>query len=113
MGDRMKNLNFAYLLDFYGGILNDKQREVLTLYYDDDLSLGEIAEISGISRQGAHDLIKRGEAKLTQAEEALGLAERFEKIKSTVLTAERLVKSAECAEKDEIIKLLEELKNQM
>lgn len=109
----MKNLNFVYLLDFYGGMLNDKQREVLTLYYNDDLSLGEIAEISGISRQGAHDLIKRGEAKLTKAEEALGLAERFEKIKSTVLNVEKLVRAAECDEKNEIIGLLEELKNQV
>lgn len=113
MGDEMKNLNFAYLLDFYSGILNEKQREILTLYYNDDLSLGEIAEISGMSRQGAHDIIKRGETKLTKFENALSLAERFQKIESTVLNIEEMVKALECNGKNEIMNLLEELKNQV
>ena len=47
-----KNLEVAYLLDYYGGMLTEKQREVVELYYNEDLSLSEIAENSGISRQG-------------------------------------------------------------
>ena len=87
----MKNLDFVYLLDFYGGILNERQREVMTLYYDDDLSLAEIAEITLMSRQGAHDTIKRAEAKLKEADEALGLVTGFEGIKKTVLDLEMLL----------------------
>ncbi len=109
----MKNLNFVYLLDFYGGILNERQREVLTLYYDDDLSLAEIAEITNISRQGVHDLIKRGEVKLTDAENALGLTERFENIKETVYQIEKAIDTSDCNNKSELSLLIEQLKNQV
>ena len=109
----MKNLNFVYLLDFYGGILNERQREVLSLYYDDDLSLAEIAEITKISRQGVHDLIKRGEAKLCDADNALGLVSRFEKIKDTVFSLENAINDAEIENRCEIIELIEKLKNQV
>ncbi len=109
----MKNLNFVFLLDFYGGILNERQREVLDLYYGDDLSLAEIAEISGISRQGAHDLIKRGEAKLIDAESALGLAERFEKIKNTVFSIEKEIENSDFHGKEKLSSLIEQLKNQV
>lgn len=108
----MKNLNYVYLLDFYGGILNERQREVLSLYYDDDLSLAEIAENTGISRQGAHDLIKRGEAKLTEADNALGLVSRFEKIKETVNELEKLIDESNL-KNSEISILIEQLKEQV
>ena len=65
------------LYDFYGNLLTDKQRECLELYYQDDLSLGEIADLSGISRQGVHDLIKRAAKTLTKAEGRLSLLQRF------------------------------------
>ena len=57
-----KNLEVAYLLDYYGGMLTEKQREVVDLYYNEDLSLAEISEHAGITRQGVRDSIKRGEA---------------------------------------------------
>ena len=57
-----KDLKTAELLDIYGGLLNKKQRAALELYYFDDLSLSEISENVGISRQGVNDLIKRAEA---------------------------------------------------
>lgn len=72
-----KDLRIALLLDFYGEILTDKQREVVDLYYNDDLSLAEIAEHAAISRQGVRDAIKRGESTLLFMEEKLGLARRF------------------------------------
>ena len=68
-----KNFEVSTLLDYYGMILTDKQREAVEFYYNDDLSLGEIAENLNISRQGVRDSIKRSEAILYEAEEKLGL----------------------------------------
>jgi predicted DNA-binding protein YlxM (UPF0122 family) len=65
------------LYDFYGNLLTDKQRECLELYYQHDLSLAEIADNSGISRQGVHDLIKRAVRTLEKAEKRLTLVRRF------------------------------------
>ena len=56
-----KNLKLAYLLDFYGDVLDEHTRGVMKAYYDDDLSLSEIAEGVGISRQGVRHVIKKGE----------------------------------------------------
>lgn len=72
-----KNLKVALLLDFYGEMLTEKQREVIDLYYNQDLSLAEIAEIAHITRQGVRDSIKRGEGMLFEFEERLHLAQRF------------------------------------
>lgn len=68
-----KNLEIGLLLDLYGKLLTDKQFEVLDLYYNDDLSLAEIAEQYDISRQGVHDAMKRGEELLVGYEKTLGL----------------------------------------
>ena len=84
-----KNLKITLLLDFYGEVLTEKQREVIGLYYNDDLSLGEIADQSGITRQGVRDCIKRGEAVLENMENKLGLARRFDEIKNTVARISR------------------------
>lgn len=70
-----KDLKFASLLDIYGGVLTDKQREMLELYYNEDLSLSEIAANEGISRQGVRDSIKRGEEALLELDEKIGAAE--------------------------------------
>ena len=72
-----KNLNISVLLDFYGPVLTEKQREVIELYYNEDLSLSEIAEHEGITRQGVRDSIKRGEAILLDMEERLQFASRY------------------------------------
>ena len=72
-----KDLSKAVLLDFYGVLLTDKQRDVMELYYNQDLSLGEIAENAGITRQGALDSIHRGEGTLQEMEEKLGLYRRY------------------------------------
>ena len=72
-----KNMEIALLLDFYGEMLTEKQKDMIELYYDDDLSLSEIAENAGISRQGVRDSIKRAEGQLLEMEERLGLARRF------------------------------------
>lgn len=71
-----KDLGFSILLDYYGMVLTEKQRNILTEYYNDDLSLAEIAENYGITRQGVRDAIKHGEATLMEMEEKLGTARR-------------------------------------
>jgi len=72
-----KNLNIGYLLDFYGDVLTERKRDALDFYYNNDMSLAEVAEELGISRQGARDLIKKAEEELAFYEEKLGLAKKF------------------------------------
>ena len=72
-----KNLDITILLDFYGDMLTPKQREFLDYYYNEDLSLSEIAANVGITRQGVRDAIKRAEAQLMEMEDRLGLVKRF------------------------------------
>ena len=72
-----KNLNMSYLLDFYGNVLTEKQRDMMQQYYHMDLSLSEIADNFGITRQGVRDSIKRGENVLTDLEEQVGFAEKY------------------------------------
>lgn len=76
-----KNLDITLLLDFYGDMLTEKQRSFISFYYNDDLSLSEIAANEGITRQGVRDAIKRAEAQLVNMEERLGLVARFEDVK--------------------------------
>lgn len=69
----VKDLNVSVLLDFYGKMLTPKQYDVIDLYYNQDLSLSEIAEHQGITRQGVRDSIKRGELYLFELEDKLQL----------------------------------------
>lgn len=80
-----KNLAMSDLLDIYGELLTDKQRDMLELYYNDDLSLAEIAEQYEISRQGVHDSIRRGEEALEEYERVLGLRKQQESYKQELL----------------------------
>ena len=84
-----KNMKVAYLLDFYGDLLTDKQRDSLEFYHNDALSLGEIAANLGISRQGVRDNIKRAEAVLFDMEEKLRLAEKFSEIRAGLLSVRK------------------------
>ena len=77
-----KNLKISYLLDFYGDVLDEHTGAVMKAYYDDDLSLAEIAAGVGISRQGVRHLIKKGEEQLSFLENRLGLAAREEELRS-------------------------------
>lgn len=75
----MKNQTFrmTMLFDFYGELLTERQKEFFDLYYNEDLSLAEIAENAGISRQGVRDVIVRAEAIMTDLEDKTGLMKRF------------------------------------
>ena len=81
---KMKNQAYrmAMLYDFYGDLLTDRQKEFYDLYYNEDLSLAEIAENYGITRQGVRDVIVRAEAYLTEIEDKTGLIRRFHTMQS-------------------------------
>ncbi len=87
-----KNLEISVLLDFYGEMLTEKQRDVVELYYNEDLSLAEIAAHSHITRQGVRDSIKRAEAVLLDLEERLGLVRKFREIQDGL---DQIIKDAQ------------------
>jgi predicted DNA-binding protein YlxM (UPF0122 family) len=72
-----KIVQIALLFDFYGQLLTEKQIEIIDMYYNNDLSLSEISEQLGISRQGVYDTLKRAEKTLFEYEDKLGLLNRF------------------------------------
>ena len=86
-----KNLEMGYLLDFYGEVLTEKQREMLNQDYHDDVSLSEIRENFGITRQGARDAIKHGENTLLELESKVGFAARYRRVQQTLEELEQLV----------------------
>ena len=78
----MKNQTYrmTMLYDFYGELLTERQKELFDLYYNEDLSLSEIAEHAGISRQGVRDVIVRAEGIMQEVEDKTGLIRRFEQM---------------------------------
>jgi len=103
-------LRRSMLFDFYGELLTEKQREYYDLHFNEDLSLGEIAEQSGISRQGVWDIIRRADKILTETEEKTGLVRRFQQLRVQVDEIEQLVRSAKEGRGD-MDKLLTEVLN--
>ncbi|MEG2929762.1 MAG: sigma factor-like helix-turn-helix DNA-binding protein [Oscillospiraceae bacterium] len=79
-----KNLEMSYLLDFYGDVLTEKQRDMMQQYFHMDLSLSEIADNFGITRQGVRDAIKRGENVLTELETQVGFAAKYKILMSGI-----------------------------
>lgn len=75
-----KNIEVSLLFDFYGELLKPSGRQSIDLYYNEDLSLAEIADQSGITRQGVRDSIKRCEQQLFDFEKKLGLFKRFKEL---------------------------------
>ncbi len=75
-----KDMRLALLLDYYGDLLTEQRRLIMELYYCEDLSLAEIAENTGITRQAVRDSIKKGEAELHRIDEVLHLADRMQTI---------------------------------
>ncbi len=82
----MKNQAYrmAMLFDFYGDLLTDRQKEFYDLYYNEDLSLAEIAENYGISRQGVRDVIVRAEAAMTEMEDKTHIIRRFHQMQKQI-----------------------------
>ena len=87
----------SLLLDFYQGLLSERQRELCDYYYNDDLSHTEIAANTGITRQGVRDSLKKAEDILTEAEEALGFVKAWQERQSTLSALqERLTELGVC-----------------
>ena len=102
-----KNMKLAYLLDFYVELLDEHSVNVMRAYYDDDLSLAEIAKGEGISRQGIRHIIKKSEEELFFYEDKLGLAKKFEDAQKHAERALALCESgAESREIENEIRLL-------
>ena len=89
----MKNQAYrmTMLFDFYGDMLTEKQKQIFDLYHNEDLSLAEIAEITGITRQGVRDSVVRSEAALRTMEEKTGLIARFRETEERRAEIHRLV----------------------
>lgn len=102
-----KDMKVSLLLDFYGLVLSERRRAMVTMYYDEDLSLAEIAEETGISRQGVRDSICKSVRELEELEEKLGLAARFEAVRKESAEIASLLEAAiskDSEEKDNILR---------
>lgn len=77
-----KSIEIGILLDYYGSLLSKTQYDIADMYYNKDLSLSEISEIIGITRQGIHDNVKRTEALLLEFEDKLKMKHIYEEIRS-------------------------------
>ncbi len=98
------------LFDFYGDLLTEKQREYYDLHFNSDLSLQEIAEQSGVSRQAVWDIIRRAEQSLTELEDKTGLVARAVRRRKAVEELESIIdRLPESAEKAEMIAKIAEL----
>ncbi len=100
-----KFARIALLYDFYGPLLTSKQRDYLDLYYQQDFSLGEIAEDGAVSRQAVHDLLKRTEKILLGYEQKLGLVERHLKQQEKLNTMDKLIKRLEPGDSPELLEI--------
>lgn len=103
----------TYLYDFYGELLNEHQREIYEKFVFEDLSLGEIAEEEGISRQGVHDLIRRCTKSLEGYEEKLHLVQKFQNAKHRVEEIHHLAKEFHQTKEERIIEEIETISNQI
>jgi len=110
--DMEKVVRNVFLLDFYGSLLTEHQRNVLDMHYNNDFSLAEISELMNISRQGVHDTIKRSNKILNKYEQKLGLVNRYMRLKKDNDRMLKIVKKLQLyfKEKDNMEDVQEELK---
>jgi predicted DNA-binding protein YlxM (UPF0122 family) len=109
-----KHIEVSILWQIYGKLLTEKQYDVLNDYYNNDLSLSEIAENSDISRQAVRDLIKKGETKLFEYEKLLGIMEKTQQNEKTLQDAlEKLSKINDYTSDKKIAKILSEVQKEL
>lgn len=104
-----QRMRLGRLFDIYGGLLTDKQRQCLGLYFYDDLSLSEIGDELGVSRQAVHDLLKRVEQTLERNEEKLRILERLERERAGLRRAVALLQTGSDADRQAAMELLQAL----
>ena len=109
----MKNQTYrmTMLFDFYGEVLTPRQKEFFDLYYNEDLSLAEIAENYGISRQGVRDVIVRAEAIMTDLEDKTGLMKQMQQQVQAILDAAEKIQTVNYRQYDnpELVRLADEI----
>lgn len=109
-----KHIELSMLWEIYGKLLTKKQYEVLNDYYNEDLSLSEIAENYNISRQGVRDLIKKGENKLFEYEEKLSIMKKLQENEKTIqLILSQLSKLQENSSDKKVEKILNEVQKEL
>jgi len=113
-----RKITISMLLDFYGQLLSAKQLEIMNYYCNEDLSLSEIAEIIGITRQGVHDTVKRSELLLEELENKLGLYHKWQSIQNELDIVQTTLRHI-CPENADmhnsctkVIAMIEKIKNQ-
>ena len=101
MKDDIERVEYASMLyDFYGDLLSESRREVMALYHEDNLSLSEIAEELGQTRQAVHYTLRKAEKALESYEEKLGLIASYRENQALATKASRIIESAGIAEPD-------------
>ena len=103
----------AYLYDFYGELLNEHQRKIYEDFVFNDLSLGEIADEEGISRQGVHDMVKRCTKTLEGYESKLHLIEKFRTARGMVTKIHTLTKEFYKNHDEAVLEEIEQISNQI
>ena len=101
----------SLLLDLYGSLLTDKQKDIMDIYYNDDLSLSEIAELNKTSRQAIHDLIKRCYKQLMSYENKLNLLQKSTNRKKTIINFLDTIKEEYSVKEEDILRYKEMLEN--
>lgn len=108
-----KKVMQTFLYDFYGELLTEHQQNIYEDFVLNDLSLSEIAEEAGISRQGVHDLVKRCDRILEGYEEKLHLLERFFNTKEKIMQIRTLVRNYQNQNEAEIMTQIESISNEI
>ena len=101
MREDVNRIEYASMLyDFYGSLLNEARREVMAMYHEDNLSLSEIAEELGQSRQAVHYTLKKAEKALEGYEERLGLIAAYERNQALAAEALGIIEGAKLSGED-------------
>lgn len=108
-----KVAQMAMLYDFYGQLLTEKQQQLIELYYHHDLSLGEIAEEYGVSRQAVHDLLKRTERILVEYESKLNLVAKYLKEREVLAEIRTRLQNFDPASGEQHLSTINQLLNQL
>ena len=98
-----RRVELAWLLGFYGPMLTDKQREAASLYGEEDMSLGEIAQSLAVTRQAVHEMILRAWEKMAAAEEKLHLAARFRDTEAGLIRCREALRAGRLQEAETLL----------
>lgn len=105
----MKELEIGLLADFYGGLLSPKTKEILDLFYNQDMSLGEISKELGITRQGVRDYLTRAKKSLLKYEDKLKLATKFFELKDELAEYKQKINSSASIDKKDLLAFLDSI----